>query len=90
MILEPDECEYWLSMFEFEKDVRKPPDNLRRGQFKAGWRDSVFERCPPYSPKAMKKLTWRNLGYRWAGTDLGSADADVEGTYESFARHFQQ
>jgi len=42
VVLDVQECEQIISEIEYEKDIRKYPDNLRRGQFKSGWEDAVI------------------------------------------------
>jgi len=82
-------CDQLLSKFKFDKDVRKSPDNLRRGQFRVGWKKGLEGRGINEST-LKKKLTWNNLGYR-----LGREHPDVfdEGkineAYERFAQHYE-
>lgn len=52
-------------------DVRKPPNERRRGQFKAGWEDATT-RYKCYTAQTLERLTWRNLGYRF-GQHLGES-----------------
>ncbi len=68
-MLKIKECEQIISELKYEKDVRKYPDNHRRGQFKAGWEDVVI-RQQTYLQPTLKRLTWCNLGYR-LGQRLG-------------------
>lgn len=86
-MLSEQECTQLLSEFSFENDVRKPPDNYRRRQFQIGWEDiSVHERS--YTPNTLKRLTWRNLGYR-LGKKYGRRNIEEIGTiYESFAAQY--
>ena len=49
-----------FSELSYKEDKRKPPDNLRRGQFHRGW-----NRRKPITEKTLNsRLTWNNLGYR--------------------------
>jgi endonuclease/exonuclease/phosphatase family metal-dependent hydrolase len=56
------------------RDVRDEPDPARRSQFRAGWR-SHSVRGRTYSARALRQLTWNNLGYRVARA-VGSDGAD--------------
>lgn len=50
---------------EFESDIRKrkPTEtDPRRARFQAGWRQATTGKR--YTEKALKKLTWQNLGWR--------------------------
>ena len=49
-----------FSELSYKQDKRKPPENLRRGQFHKGW-----NRRKPITEKTLNsRLTWNNLGYR--------------------------
>jgi hypothetical protein len=41
-VLDIQDCEQFISELEYKKDIRKYPDNFRKGQFKAGWEDAVI------------------------------------------------
>ena len=56
-------------------DIRGNPDNRRRGQFLAGWRD-YSERERRYAPRTLQQLTWRNLGWRIAREHHDPAGVD--------------
>ena len=87
-MLEVQDCEQIISGIEYEKDIRKYPDNLRRGQFKSGWED-VVTRQQAYSPITLQNLTWRNLGYR-TGLRFGERSVDeINQIFERFARHYK-
>ena len=59
---------------ESDHDVRRqPPENLRRGQFRAGWGDAV--QGERYARRTLRSLTWKNLGYR-AGLTFGDRTPD--------------
>lgn len=76
------DCERLLSEFEYDKDVRRAPDNLRNGQFRAGWKRNTL------SDEKLKQLTWHNLGYR-VGRLLGHKSEDeMNEVYKQFARHY--
>jgi 5-methylcytosine-specific restriction protein A len=78
-----------LAGFSYETDDRKPPDNRRRGQFRAGWEDATI-REKVYTEKILIRLTWRNLGYR-LGKRFGKRQPDeIDQVYERFAHHFGQ
>jgi len=87
-VLDIQDCEQFISELEYKKDIRKYPDNFRKGQFKAGWEDAVI-RQRVYSPTALQRLTWHNLGYR-TGVRLGERSVDeINQIFEMFARHYK-
>lgn len=57
-------------------DVRSNPEERRRGQFLAGWRDFA-ERDRQYASRTLQRLTWRNLGWRLARQHHDPAGVDV-------------
>lgn len=52
-----------FALLQYQRDERSPPDERRRGQFRAGWADATM-RGRVYSGDTMTRLTWHNLGYR--------------------------
>ncbi len=50
------EIEHLLSQLKFERDIRNPPEAMRRGQFRTGW-DHAFTRAEPYKPQTLESLT---------------------------------
>ncbi|GEM_PF-1604220 len=87
-MLEFQDCERIISELDYSKDVRKYPDNFRRGQFKSGWRDRVL-RQQTYFPGVLKRLTWCNLGYRM-GQRFGYQSSDeINQVFDIFAEHYR-
>lgn len=41
-MLDVQDGEQIISGIEYEKEIRKYPENLRRGPFKSGWEDAVI------------------------------------------------
>jgi hypothetical protein len=81
-----DACEKLISKMVYEKDIRKPPDDVKnshRGAFKVGWRK------PTISESTLKKhLSWCNLGYRLK-KELGDKnDDEINEIFKSFADHY--
>jgi hypothetical protein len=62
--MKPAEIERLFSELKFSRDVRFPPDEMRRGQFRAGWEDATV-RGKEYGAGVLSRLTWRNLGCRF-------------------------
>jgi putative restriction endonuclease len=88
MELDVKGCEQIILELEYKKDIRKYPDNFRRGQFKLGWEDVVI-RQQIYSPITLQKLTWRNLGYR-TGILFGNRSVnEINQVFELFARQYK-
>ena len=69
----------------FERDDRDPPDERRRGQFKAGWEDATV-RGKVYAENTLQWLTWHNLGYRF--TRPGFGDSQWSEQRPAFKRAF--
>lgn len=87
-MIDIQDCEQVISEIEYRKDIRKYPNNFRRGQFKLGWEDAVI-RQQVYSPITLQRLTWRNLGYR-TGARFGAKPVnEINQVFELFARHYK-
>ncbi len=72
----------------YNKDVRSPPDNRRRAQFKIGWRNTAFKRRSYTSETLSKILTWNNLGYRF-GAKLGHrSESEINEAYNFIAKRY--
>lgn len=63
----------------YERDDRKSPDNLRRGQFRAGWFGTVSEET------LKQKLTWRNLGCRMGQHFGPQSDEQINKVFQALA-----
>lgn len=79
-------CELILSELNYEKDIRRPPDNLRKGQFKAGWNDAILQ-GKDYSEETLRNLTWHNLGYRMAQRYGQLSEQEREEIFDAFAQY---
>lgn len=76
-----------LARFRYKTDEREPPDNLRRGQFRAGWGDKI-ERKQDYSDKTLDALTWHNAGWRMAEV-FGSRQAgEIDWAFDVLAKRY--
>jgi hypothetical protein len=76
-----------IAGFRYEVDVRRPPDEYRRRQFRAGWEDAT-KRNRVYAPTTLEQLTWRNTGYR-LGRKLGDADPEtIDGAFDHLANSY--
>ena len=74
----------FLKGLAFRKDVRKFPDNRRRGQFRAGW-NKASNGGTISDKKLRSELSWNNLGFR-AGQVFGPATAtSIDEQFERFA-----
>jgi exonuclease III len=73
-----------FEQLRFERDDRNPPDERRRGQFKAGWEDATV-RGEVYAENTLQWLTWHNLGYRF-GRLLGHrSQTEIDEAYKILA-----
>ena len=78
------EVEQLFGQLRFERDDRAPPDERRRGQFKAGWEDATV-RGKEYAENTLQWLTWHNLGYRF-GRLLGHrSQTEIDEAYKILA-----
>src|SRR5437762_1322480 len=88
VMFEIKDCDQIILEYKYLKDVRKYPNNLRRGQFKAGWEDIAI-RQQIYSLQALKRLTWCNLGYRM-GQHFGKRSIDeINRAFDLFTEHYK-
>jgi endonuclease/exonuclease/phosphatase family metal-dependent hydrolase len=78
------EVEQLFGQLRFERDDRAPPDERRRGRFKAGWEDATV-RGKEYAESTLQWLTWHNLGYRF-GRLLGHrSQTEIDEAYKILA-----
>jgi hypothetical protein len=56
-------CQTMLSAADYEVDLRQSAADASGVQFHRGWQDAVL-REKSYTSRTLKRLTWRNLGYR--------------------------
>jgi hypothetical protein len=78
--MKPAEIERLFAELKFTCDVRRPPDDARGRQFRAGWEDATVRR-EDYAEATLSRLTWRNLGYRF-GEHEGPRPAEaIEALY---------
>lgn len=77
------DCKGLLSQFNYEIDARNPPDNYRKGQFRAGWRLKNID-----TKRLEARLTWRNLGFRLGKLMGPKTNDEVDKIYEQFARNY--
>lgn len=75
--------------FEYAVDLREPPNERSRAQFRAGWADAT-KRQRTYLPSTLERLTWRNAGYR-LGLKLGDATPEiVDRAFRLLARSYSK
>jgi len=79
-----DEVVQFLGALSYEGDDREPPDNYRRGQFKAGWEDWTV-RHESYTDETLNRLKWHNLGYRFGKRFGPCAAHEIAAVYELLA-----
>ena len=81
-----EQVETAFSQICYDRDARLRPDNLRRGQFKAGWKAGA--EGVRYKQDTLLRLTWHNLGYR-LGAALGpQVVQDVEWAFTILAERY--
>jgi len=85
--MNPSKIEQLFTDLEFDRDDRFPPDRLRRAQFRAGWEEATT-RTGKYSAAILRRLTWRNLGYRFGQKQGPRAPNRIDGVYEVLAQRY--
>ena len=88
MILNIYNCREIISELKYEKDVRSNPNNHRKAQFKTGWLDAVIHK-EIYSFSTLKRLTWRNLGYRMGQRFGEKATDEINQVFDTFAEQYE-
>lgn len=80
----PDSIREAFARLEYRRDKRCPPDERRRGQFRAGWADAA-KRGVVYADGTLERLTWRNLGYRLGHRFGDRLPEQIDGTFDILA-----
>ncbi len=76
-----------LAKTSYDRDARQPPDTRRRGQFVVGWKAAV--RGDVYGNDTLRKLTWRNLGYRFGEHFGNRPEEEVEQAWDVLACQYK-
>lgn len=84
----PFEIEQLLSQLQYKYDVRRPPDERRRGRFRTGWQDAT-ERGEAYADDTLEQLTWQNLGYRFGRYFGDQPPEQVDQAFELLAESYE-
>src|SRR5437764_14032367 len=85
--MKPADVERLFAELTFERDVRRQPDDRRRVQFVLGWQDATVL-ATSYAGSTLKRLTWRNLGYRF-GEHEGAQSIDaIDAVYRILERAY--
>jgi hypothetical protein len=72
---------------KFDRDARFPPDEMRRGQFRAGWQDATT-RGKQYGEEVLRRLTWHNLGYRFGQIEGPQTVDQIDAVYAFLAQRY--
>lgn len=72
---------------KFEKDDLYPPDDRRRVQFRTGWKDATV-RHREYAASVLRRLTWRNLGYRFGERQGPQELSEIDAVYEVLKQRY--
>lgn len=80
----PDSIQEAFARLEYQRDKRRPPNERRRGQFSAGWKD-VTNRGEVYTDGTLERLTWRNLGYRLGQHFGDQTPVQIDGAFDVLA-----
>lgn len=84
-----ENIERLFSQLHYRYDVRRPPDERRRGRFRAGWQEAAEDE-KVYTEKTLERLTWQNLGYR-LGKLVGQGSPErIEQTYEILSELYKR
>ncbi len=80
------DCDFILSRLDFSRDVRNMPDDRRRIRFTTGWQNATA-RQRRYSKRALKRLTWDNLGFRLGQLYGPRSKEEIIAVFEVFSTH---
>ena len=83
----PEQIKAAFSRLDYESDVRRQPDERRRGQFRTGWEDAA-KRGGFYAPQTRKRLTWRNLGNRLGDQFGDKTPRQIDAAFDVLAKQF--
>ncbi len=76
-----------LAQISDDRDARQPPDARRRGQFVVGWEAAV--RGNEYGKDTLRKLTWRNLGFRFGEHFGNRPEEEIEQAWDVLASQYK-
>src|SRR2546428_2873916 len=85
--MKPAEVERLFAELKFDRDVRRPPDDRRRVQFRIGWENATV-RQRTYSESMLSRLTWHNLGYRFGQRDGAQPIEAMDSVYRILAQAY--
>lgn len=85
----PEKIQEAFVQLVYQRDKRRPPDERRRGQFRAGWEDAT-KRGEVYSEGTLERLTWRNLGYRLGQSFGDHLPKEIDGAFDILAELFEK
>lgn len=86
-MMKPWKIERLFTELKFDRGVRFPPDEMRRAQFRAGWEDAKT-RGKKYAATVLRRLAWRNLGYRFGQKQGPRAANQTESVYGVLAQRY--
>ena len=69
-----------LNTLDYAEDRRESPNERRLGQFRVGWKEGVQSEIV-YAEGTLRRLTWRNLGYRLGRLFGEELDIEIDGVY---------
>lgn len=69
-----------LNTLDYAEDRRESPNERRLGQFRVGWKEGVQSEIV-YAEGTLRRLTWRNLGYRLGRLFGEELDIEMDGVY---------
>ena len=85
----PQKIQEAFAQLKYRRDVRCSPNERRRGQFRTGWEDAA-KRGESYTVDTLKRLSWRNLGYR-LGRQFGDETTErVDEVFDILADDFNK
>lgn len=86
--MKPADIEGLFADLKFDRDDRRPPDEARREQFRTGWEDAAV-RGKGYAKATLRRLTWRNLGYRFGEAWGSQPSQTIDAVYKVLARKYE-
>jgi 5-methylcytosine-specific restriction protein A len=84
----PDSIQEAFAGLEYELDERRPPDELERDQFRAGWEDAT-KPGEGHANGTPQRFTWRSLGYR-LGLHFGDqSPEEIDAAFDHLAMLYE-
>jgi hypothetical protein len=79
-----------FEILDYKVDHRREPDEHRFKKFHKGWQDSISNKDKSYTANTLKKLTWQNLGYRFAKHFGQQTPESIREVFDYLAQRYEK